>query len=83
MYTIGHIKCTQLINDCTQFYIFNVYNFSIIVQNCVYTKYNNVNNFVHSMFTFFKECTQFCLSNVHKFSKIIYKFAYLMHLIFQ
>ena len=75
MYTIVHIKCTQLINDCTQF--------SIIVQNCVYTKYNNVNNFVHSMFTFFKECTQFCLSNVHKFSKIIYKFAYLMHLIFQ
>ena len=55
MYTIVHIKCTQLINDCTQFYIFNVYNFSIIVQNCVYTKYNNVNNFVHSMFTFFKE----------------------------
>jgi len=43
----------------------------------------NVNNFVHSMFTFFKECTQFCLSNVHKFSKIIYKFVYSMHLIFQ
>ena len=72
MYTIMHIKCTQLINDCTQFYTFNVYNFSIIVQNCVYAMYKN---FQRMSIVLSIQCSHF--------SKNVLNFVYLMYTNFQ
>ena len=72
MYTIVHIKCTQLINDCTQFYTFNVYNFSIIVQNCVYTMYKN-----------FQRISIILSIQCSHFSKNVLNFFYLMYTNFQ
>ena len=72
MYTIVHIKCTQLINDCTQFYTFNVYNFSIIVQNCVYTMYKN-----------FQRISIILSIQCSHFSKNVLNFVYLIYTNFQ
>ena len=72
MYTIVHIKCTQLVNDCTQFYTFNVYNFSIIVQNCVYAMYKN---FQRMSIVLSIQCSHF--------SKNVLNFVYLMYTNFQ
>ena len=72
MYTIVHIKCTQLINDRTQFYTFNVYNFSIIVQNCVYTMYKK-----------FQRISIILSIQCSHFSKNVLNFVYLMYTNFQ
>ena len=73
MYIIFYIRHTQIFNEYTKFYTFNVYKFSKNVQNFIYLMYKIFQKIYTILYIqciqFFKEYTQFCRFKVYKSSK--------------